>query len=84
MAYKRRKVASILKGKDGAADYIKVSEDVTLKAGSFLNLESKKSQLESLESARDKMSEENFEKAQERINKMPDFVRFEIIQVTKD
>jgi len=30
------------------------------------------------------MSAENYEKALERINKMPDFVFFEIVKVTKE
>jgi hypothetical protein len=62
---------------------LKIEQDITLKAGSYLNLENKAFKLASLEANRDKMSEENYEKAVERINKMPDFVFFEVIKLDK-
>ncbi len=64
--------------------YIKITEDVTLRAGDFLNMENKQVKLASLEANRDKMSGEVYSKALERIEKMPDFVQFELIRVTKD
>jgi hypothetical protein len=63
---------------------LKIEQDITLKAGTYLNLENKAYKLKSLETARDKMSEENYEKALERINKMPDFVFFEVLKLEKE
>ena len=48
---KRREVGSVVKGKDGKPPYIKLSSDVSLKKGQYLNLESKATQLKSLEGA---------------------------------
>lgn len=64
--------------------YIKITEDVTLKKGDFINLENKKIKLASLEANKSKMSDEGYEAALERIEKMPDFVAFELVRVTKD
>lgn len=64
--------------------YIKFTEDVTFKAGDYLNMENKQIKLASLKANRDKMSGEVYEKALERIEKMPDFVQFELIRVTKE
>jgi hypothetical protein len=74
---KRNVVGSVLKSKDGGPDYIK------MKDGKVYRLESKKAQLESLEAAlaAGKLSEEVGEKVRERINKTPDFVRFEIVEL---
>lgn len=63
---------------------LKIDQDITLKAGSYLNLENKAFKLASLEANKEKMSEENYEKALERINKMPDFVFFEVIKLDKN
>ncbi len=63
---------------------LKIEQDITLKAGSYLNLENKAFKLASLEANREKMSEENYEKALERINKHPDFVFFEVISLKKE
>jgi hypothetical protein len=96
--WKRNTVGSVMKGREaGDSDYVKLRgdmKDVLLQAiakmdaqkGLALNLESKKSRLEGLEEAvrNSKMSAENAEKARERINKMPDFVRFEIVLVEKE
>lgn len=79
MAYK--KVAEILKSKDPTKpDYLKITEDITLKKGDFLNLESKKSRLASLEKAVEngKLSEEVAGKIREGIEKTPEFVRFQV------
>ena len=82
MAKKFRKViGSVQKSKDASKpDYIKISNDVVLTKGMFLNLESKKQQLASLEAAveQGRLKEEYAVKARERIEKIPDFVRFEI------
>jgi len=83
--YKRTVVGSVLKSKEaGKPDYIKIREDVSLKKGDILRLESKKSQLDSLESAlsANKLSAEMGVKARERIEKMPEWVRFEVVQLS--
>lgn len=87
MAYKRTQVGSVLKSKDTSQpDYIKINADVTLKKGDILNLESKKSKLASLDKniENGKLSGDLADKIREGIEKMPDFVRFEIVRVTKD
>lgn len=80
MAKKRKVIGSVVKGKDGKPDYIKISQDVTLKAGQFVNLESKKSQLESVEKAEaeGKLSAEVAAKVRAAVEKIPDFVRFNL------
>lgn len=92
----RRQVGSVMKksedklkfvgtnGKPLPEFYIKITEDVTLKKGDYVNLENKALKLASLEANRDKMSEETYNNALEKINKMPDFVQFELIRNTKD
>jgi hypothetical protein len=91
--YNRKRVGTILKSKDkDKGDYIKFdpyTQESLLKAvagmdkekGLFLSLESQKQQLEGLNAAEaaGKISAENATKARERINKIPSFVRFEII-----
>jgi len=57
---------------------------VNLKKGDFINLENKALKLASLEANKNKMSEEVYNSAMERIEKMPDFVQFELIRVTRD
>jgi uncharacterized Zn finger protein len=87
MAYKRIQVGSVLKSKDSSQpDYIKIENDVVLKKGDILNLESKKSKLAQLEKNVEagKLSEETAAKIREGIEKTPDFVRFSIVKVTKD
>lgn len=84
MAKRRKVIGSVVKGKteNGVKkpDYIKISQDVTLKAGSFVNLESKESQLESLAKAEaeGKISAENAAKVRSAVEKIPDFVRFNL------
>lgn len=80
MAGKRREVGSVVKGRDGKPDYIKISQDVTLKKGQYLNLESKAKQLENLQNAvaSGKLSADLGEQIKERIEKMPEFVRFSV------
>ena len=85
--YTRRTVGSVIKAKEpGKSDYIKIKDDVTFKRGDTLQLESAQSQLASLESAvqSGKLSGELAEKIRERIQKIPDFVRFDIVQVSKE
>lgn len=85
MAYKRLNVGSICKRKDGNGKHIKISNDVTLKKGDYLNVESKAEQLASLNeaAANGKISEANAEKARERLEKMPDWVVAEVYQLSK-
>lgn len=81
---KRSVVGSVCKSKDsGKPDYIKVRDDLSLRKGQILRLESKKYQLESLQGAvsAGKLSSELGEKIRERIEKIPDWVRFEIVAV---
>lgn len=83
---KRLKVGSILKGKDGKPDYIKIDADVSLKKGEFLELENAKTmsaKADELE-ASGKISPEIAEKIRERAEKIPAFVRFEITLVRKE
>ncbi len=91
MAWTRRQIGSVVKKSEEKQKYagvkefsIKITEDITLKAGEYLNLENKAFKLASLEANKGKMSEEVYEKALERINKMPDFVFFEIIKVKNE
>lgn len=87
---KRRVVGSVYKAKaneDGSpkknsTPYIKIRETVTLHEGDIIRLESKKSQLESLEAAvkANKVQADYAEQVKERINKMPDYVLFELVQ----
>lgn len=81
---KRKVIGSVLKSKDRSkGDYIKIKEDVVLKAGQTLFLESKKQQLENLDSAEasGKLSGDLVDKIRERLEKIPEFVRFEIVMV---
>ena len=88
--WSRRQIGSVVKKQEDKQKYpdvkefsIKITEDITLRAGEYLNLENKAFKLRSLQDAKDKMSEEAFEKAMERVEKMPDFVFFEIVKVSK-
>lgn len=89
--WNRQQIGKIVKKSDDKLRYpgvkefsLKIDQDITLKAGTYLNLENKAYKLASLEASKDKMSEENYDKAIERINKMPDFVFFEVISLTKE
>jgi len=83
--WKRLVVGSIVKGKDGKADYLKVSKDIVLKQGDYLNLESKAAQLKNLEEAvaNGKLQEEVADKVRETVNSIPDFVRFQVVRLEK-
>lgn len=85
--YKRTIIGSVLKSKnEGEPAYIKINEDVKLAKGSTLKLESKKFQLESLAEAVEagRLQGDLAEKIQERIQKIPDFVLFQIVQLEKN
>ncbi len=80
MAKRYKTIGSVVKGKEGKPDYIKISQDVTLKAGSFVNLESKASRLASLAKAESegKLSTEKAAEIRASVEKTPDFVRFNL------
>ena len=85
--WQRLNIGDVLADKeDKSKSYIKINNDVTLKAGDYLNLESKKDQLDGITKAFEmgKVSEEVFESAKNRIEKIPDFVRFSIVKLTKN
>lgn len=83
---KRKLIGSVVKGKDGKPDYIKVRGAHVLKDGQYLNLESKTKQLESLNEAEKakKISSELAAKIRERISRIPDFVRFEVVTLEEE
>lgn len=82
---RRLTVGSIIKGqiKDGVKqqDYIKMSYDINLKKGEYLQLKSKEQQLQDLDEGVNagRLSEESADKIRERVQKIPDFVRFELV-----
>lgn len=85
--YKRTVVGSVCKQKeDPSKFYLKIRDDVKFLKGTMLSLESKKQQLESLKSAvaAGKLSDDVAEKVEERINKIPEWVMFEVVQVNKE
>lgn len=79
-------IGSVVKGRKDPLtnavkpDHIKISKDINLKAGDYLNLKSKETLLNDLVEAVNagRMSEESAAKIAERHNNIPDFVRFEI------
>jgi hypothetical protein len=78
MAKKKRQViGSVCKSKDGGPDYIKMRD------GKTYRLESAKQQLDSLEKAvaEGKLSPDIGDKVRERIEKIPSWIRFEIIEL---
>ena len=77
MAKKRMQVGSVCKSKkDGEPDYIKMRD------GKTYRLESKAYQLRSLEDAvsQGKLSGDVVEQIKDRMEKTPDWVRFEIVE----
>lgn len=81
MAKKRLVVGSVVKGKnEGDSDYIKIRKNITLREGEILNLSSKKQQIAQARAAIEagKLSPDMGEEILERLEKIPDFVRFEI------
>jgi hypothetical protein len=85
---KRLTIGSVCKSKDAAKpDYIKINEDVTLKKGDFLNLESKAYKLKSLDEAvtAGRLQGDAAERIRKNIEEFhKDWVRFDIVQVIKD
>lgn len=85
--YSRTVVGSIVKSKDTKKpDYIQVNGTHVLKDKQYLNLESKAYQLASLDQAEKagKIPADKAAAARERINKIPEFVRFQIVAVTRE
>lgn len=79
---KRTIVGQICKNKDpNKANYIQFSKDVNLKAGDYLQAESKSFQLKSLAQAMSdgKISEEIGTEIRERVEKIPDWVIAQLI-----
>jgi len=84
--WKRRTIGSVVKSKEaGEPDYIKIGDDVVLKKGDTLRLESKAAQLRNLEEGvqAGRLGEETASKIRERLDRFPEWVRFEIVQLTK-
>lgn len=86
MAKKRVKLGQVYKSKDATkSNYIQIDpqlkQPVTLNPGQYIQVESKGYQLASLARAAEKglISEENAEKAKDRIEKIPEFVLGELI-----
>jgi len=80
-------VGSVLKAKEaGQPDYIKIKNDITLRAGQSLRLESKASKLKDLEQGIElgRINPELAEKIRTNIDKHPDFVRFDIVLLSKN
>lgn len=78
---KRQVVGSVCKPKqEGQVDYIKMRD------GKIYRLESAKYQLSQLENAvsQGKLSEEIAEKVRERIGKIPEWVRFELVELVEE
>lgn len=78
----RKNVGSLYKSKDAAKpNYIKIREDITLKAGQTIRAESQKFQLASIDAAAEagKLSGENLEKARKRAEGIPDYVIAELV-----
>ena len=76
---KRQVVGSVCKSKDPAqVDYIKMRD-----SGKIYRLESQAYQLKSLEAAvaAGKLTEDVAEKVRERINKIPTWIRFELVEL---
>lgn len=85
--YKRTVVGSVCKPKEaGKPDYIKMREDVSFKKGDILRLESKKFQLDSLDQAvaSGKLTGELAAKRKESIEKLPEWVRFEVVRLVQN
>lgn len=79
---KRQVVGSVCKAKEtGKPDYIKMRE-----SGKIYRLESATFQSKSLEDAvaSGKLSEEIAEKVRERISKIPEWVRFELVELVEN
>jgi hypothetical protein len=75
---KYKTIGSVIKSKDFEVTkeaYIKIKEDVTLKAGSFVSLVNPRTLADKLAG---KVSDEVLEKIRERGEKTPSFIMFEL------
>lgn len=91
---KRRKIGSIVKGRDGKPDYFQAyikDQDgkpgsYVLKDGQFLDLESKAKQLADIKFLveNDKIDADTGKYLTDRVNKIPEYVRFEVIVKEKN
>lgn len=88
---KRVRLGSVVRGQDGKPDYIKLfikdkdgkPSSYVLKDGQFLNLDSKAKQLEDLKFLveNSKVDADTAKYLKDRIEKIPEYVRFEIVAV---
>lgn len=90
-AWSRRTIGSLYKAKEGTSgDYFKVyvpeGETLVLKNGDILQFETKQSKIEGINKAlaSGKLSPENAAKALEYANKIPAYVRGELVQVKRN
>lgn len=74
---KWKKVGAILKSKNGNGFYIKIDEGITLSKGQTLNVQNPRDRIQSLADS-GKITEKE---AEERLAKIPDFVRYEVFLV---
>jgi len=72
---KNRNIGQVLKKKDGQGVYIKISEDVTLKKGDFVNVDDPR-KLPDILLGLGAINEELHAKMTEQAAKIPDFVKF--------
>jgi len=84
----REKLGSVLKDKkDETKFYVKFNKNCSFNEGDCVNLESKKQQLDSIDDAvsAGRLTDETMvNEIKERINKIPDFVKFEIVKVSRN
>ena len=85
--WNKTQVGTIWRSKTpGGAPVMKIKNDVTLKAGQYVNLESKAMQIASLEKAINEgkiKNPEQIQKARERLENMPEGILFEVNFLTK-
>lgn len=84
---KRNVIGAVYKSKDpNKSDYIKINKTVELSEGSYLSLLSKQDELTNLDKAvaSGKLSEDMASEIREKVENIPDFVRFNIVQFTEE
>ena len=71
---------------DPKSFYIKFVADAIFKAGDTVSLQSKQQQIDSATDAfnNGKLSEELLTKITERVNNIPEFVKFQVIKLSKE
>lgn len=88
MAKKKRiKLGNVVKSKDATKpNYLQVQQDITLKKGQYINFESKKYQIESLNAAiaAGRLSEEIGTKMLANIEKQPEWVLVEAVTLVDE